>query len=110
MSTTANQSQAMDVMGARGYQAALAGVEWATFNIASQAVSAPAAWSGCATAAAIPLVLASFSVTVNCAATSAVEGVSTMWIYSVSSVARTTGALVGDLNYVEQIATATLIR
>ncbi len=112
LSTTQNQSQAMDVMGARGYQAALAGVEWAAFNVTQQAVSSPVAWAGCVMGATVTVGgnLAPFSpVTVNCVATSAVEGASTMWIYSVSSVANAGGAA-GDVNYVEQIATARLPR
>ncbi|MBU1425324.1 MAG: hypothetical protein KKH12_07740 [Gammaproteobacteria bacterium] len=33
-STAQNQSQAMDTMGSRAYQAANAGIEWAAYNIA----------------------------------------------------------------------------
>lgn len=111
LSTTQHQSQTMDVMGARAYQAALAGVEWAAFNVSQQAVSSPAAWAGCAAGAAVTVAgnLAPFTVTVNCSATSAVEGVSTLWVYAVSSVAQTAGAA-GDLNYVEQVATARLAK
>jgi hypothetical protein len=55
--------------------------------------------------------LAAFSpVTVNCSATSAVEGVSTLWVYDVSAVAATTGSAPGNANYVEQVATAKLAR
>ena len=43
-STTQNQTQAMDVMGSRAYQAADAGIEWAAYNIElNPAVSAAAA-------------------------------------------------------------------
>lgn len=110
LSTTQNQSQAMDIMAARGYQAALAGVEWAAYNVSQQPASSPAPWAGCTTGQSVAVGgnLAPFSpVTVNCAATSGVEGASTLWVYAVSSVARTAGAP-GDLNYVEQIATARL--
>lgn len=111
LSTTQNQSQAMDVMGARGYQAAQAGVEWAAFNVSQQVVNSPLAWAGCtpATAVAVAGNLAPFTVTVSCTATSAVEGTSTMWIYDIRAVANTAGAA-GGANYVEQVATARLVR
>ncbi len=111
MSTTQHQSQTMDVMGARGYQAALAGVEWAAFQVASSPASAVSA-APCATVFPLNTLsgdLASFTVTVNCSATSAVEGGSTTWAYSVSAVAQTAGAA-GDVNYVEQVATAKMAR
>jgi MSHA biogenesis protein MshP len=112
LSTTQNQSQAMDVMGARAYQAALAGVEWAAFNVAASPASAPAAWTGCTAGATVVVGgnLAAFSpVTVNCSASSSVEGASTIWVYDVSTVARTAGTA-GNTNYVEQVATAKLAR
>ncbi|BBI98650.1 hypothetical protein FGKAn22_03430 [Ferrigenium kumadai] len=110
LSVTQNQSQAMDVMGARAYQAALAGVEWAAYNVNVQPVSAATAWGCVASSVTVGGNLAAFSpVTVNCSATSAVEGVSTVWIYDVSAVASAGGAS-GDLNYVEQVATAKFAR
>jgi MSHA biogenesis protein MshP len=112
LSTTQNQSQTIDVLGARAYQAALAGVEWAAFNVNQQPVNAAAPWAGCAAAQAVTVggSLAIFSpVSVSCSATSAVEGVDTVWIYSVSSVAHTSG-VAGSSTYVEQIATSTLVK
>ncbi|MDD2775681.1 MAG: hypothetical protein PHU06_06985 [Gallionella sp.] len=114
LSTTQNQSQTMDVMGARAYQAALAGLEWAAFQVANSPISSPIA-TLCATsfvpntATALGGNLAPFSVTVNCRTTSAVEGASMIWVYNISSVAQTVG-VAGDVNYVEQIATAKLVR
>lgn len=113
LSTTQHQSQAMEVMGARAYQAALAGVEWAAFNVANSASGVE--WVGCT--ATVPAAtinglagnLAPFTVAVNCAATSAVEGTSMIWIYDVSAVANT-GGNPGDVGYVEQVATAKLAR
>jgi len=105
LSTTQNQSQAQDVLGSRAYQAARAGIEWAAFNVASSPASAPAAWNGC-TQGATPLVtlggnLSTFTVTVNCSATSAVDG-TLIWIYDVSAVAKTTGSIPGNPNYTER--------
>lgn len=109
LSTTQNQSQTMDVMGARAYQAALAGVEWAAFNASNQAGAAWAA--GCPVSSALALAgnLAPFAVTVNCSMTFAFEAASAVIVFDVSAVARTAGAP-GDVNYVEQIAEAKLVR
>lgn len=111
LSTTQNQSQTMDVMGSRGYQAALAGVEWAAFNVAQQPLSASAAWASCTAgqSVSVPSIAAFSPVTVNCSATSAVEATTTIWLYDVSAVAATGGAP-GDANYIEQVATAKLAR
>lgn len=112
LSTTQNQSQALEVLGARGFQAALAGVEWAAFNVNQQPVNSATPWAGCASAQALTVggSLAAFSpVSVSCSATSAVEGTNTRWIYSVSSVAHTAGTS-SSANYVEQIATSTLVK
>lgn len=108
ISTTQHQSQALDVMGSRAYQAARAGIEWAAFNIAT----GPVPWAGCAPAAiALAGELAAFSpVTVNCAVASHVEGAATIWVYDVSAVAATAGAAPGNLNYVERQLNARLGR
>ena len=42
-STVQNQSQAMDAMGSRAYEAANAGIEWAAYNIATSPGVAKAA-------------------------------------------------------------------
>lgn len=112
LSSTQNQSQAMDLMKARGYQAALAGVEWAAYNVNQQAENSPAAWDGCATGAHVVVGgnLAPFSpVTVNCTAVSYVEGTTMRWVYTVEAVARTAGSA-GDENYVEQTSAVKLVK
>jgi len=108
ISTTQQQSQALDVMGSRAYQAARAGIEWAAFNVAN----GPVPWGACAPGANVAVGgdLSAFTVTVNCAAASHVEGGSTIWIYDVSAVAATTGAAPGSLNYVERELSARLGR
>ncbi len=102
-STNQHQSEAMDVLGSRAYQAARAGVEWAAYYVVQSPASAPAAWAGCAPATPITLAgdLAQFTVTVNCSAVPHVEGVSTVWIYDVSSTA-TLGGPVGSPGYIER--------
>ena len=107
LSTTQHQSQAMEISGARAYQAALAGIEWATFNVANGA----APWAGCAQGGT-PVVaggnLAAYTVTVFCTRTQYTEGAATVYIYAVTSMAKLTGSVAGDVNYVEQVATARL--
>ncbi len=118
-STTQNQAQSMDVTGARAYQAALAGVEWAAYNVGQQTSSPLTRWSQCtsATLAAPTLTtvavggnLSSFTVKVGCYSTSYVEGGTTQWVYNVTSTASLNSSVPGGVNYVEQVATATLIK
>ena len=113
LSTTQQQSDALDVLGARGYQAARAGIEWAAFNVTQSPANAPAAWSGCAQNTT-PLGtlggnLSAFTVTVNCAAASYVEAASTIWIYDISAVA-VTGGSPGSPGYIERVISAKMGR
>jgi MSHA biogenesis protein MshP len=107
-STTQHQGAAMDVMGSRAYQAARTGIEWAAYQVVNSASSAPAA-VGCVTnfaAGTLGGTLSPFAVTVNCAAASHVEGVSTIWIYDVSAVACTEPvcpSAAPGANYVERV-------
>lgn len=110
-STTQHQSSAMDVMGARGYQAARAGIEWAAYQVAASPASAAAA-TGCATniaAGSLGGTLTPFAVAVTCNASSHIEGVSTVWVYDVTSTA-TTGGAPGDAGYVERVINVRLGR
>ena len=112
LSTTQQQSDALDVLGARGYQAARAGIEWAAFNVTQSPASAPAAWSGCkqpSTPGTLGGNLSAFTVTVNCVAASYVEGTSTIWIYDISAVAVTGGAP-GSPGYIERDISAKMGR
>lgn len=103
LSTTQQQSAALDVMGARAYQAAHAGIEWAAFQVGNSPLNAASA-ATCATNFAqnsLGGTMAPFVVTVTCAAASHVEGTSTVWIYDVNAVAQTAGNP-GDPGYVER--------
>ena len=90
LSTTQHQSAALDVMGARAYQAARAGVEWGAYQVlpASGAAFATACRSG-PTASTVSLTntLAGFNVNVECSATSHGGGAATLWVYSLTSTA-----------------------
>jgi MSHA biogenesis protein MshP len=97
-STSQHQSSAMDVMGSRAYQAARAGIEWQAFYVVNSASNAAASVPECG---ANSLTLSPFTVTVNCAAASHVEGVSTVWIYDVSAVAA--AGVVNEQGYIERV-------
>lgn len=103
LSTTQHQSEAMDVMGARAYQAARAGIEWAAFKVNSSPVNAPAA-ATCSTTFTNTLggTLAPFTVVVTCTPTRYTEGTATIWIYDVTAVA-STGGVSGNQDYVERV-------
>lgn len=104
-STTQHQSSAMDVMGSRAYQAARAGVEWAAHHVTISPASSPAAWTGCAASQTVAVggTLAPFSpVNVDCNATSHIESGSTVWVYDITSTART-GGVPGDASYIERV-------
>ena len=103
LSTSQQQSSALDVMGARAYQAARAGIEWAAFGVSQTAAGVQ--WAGCASPPSFGVLggtLAPFSVAVTCAAASSVEGTSTFWIYDVTATANTAGNP-GDIGYVERV-------
>ncbi|HXU92161.1 MAG TPA: hypothetical protein VFP33_00745 [Gallionella sp.] len=108
ISTTQNQSQSMDLMGSRAYQAARAGIEWAAFNVAN----GPVPWAGCPAAPGAPVAmdgnLAVFTVTVTCVSAPFVEGGATVWVYDVTSTAVVTGAVPGSPDYVERQLNARL--
>lgn len=122
LSTNQQQSEALDVLGARAYQAARSGIEWGAFQIVQSQVS-PAFVTACqagATAASfVPAAttLSKFNVTVSCNAKSFVEpqdvvigGVTTtihtaaspLWIYQLNVVAVANTATVGTPGYVER--------
>lgn len=107
-STSQHQSSAMDVMGSRAYQAARAGIEWQAHYVVNSASNAASAVPQCGTnnLGALGGTLLPFTVTVNCAAASHVEGALTIWIYDVSAVACTEAACPSaapGANYVERI-------
>lgn len=110
LSTTQQQSAALDVLGARAYQAARTGIEWGAYQVlpASAAAFATACRPGPTTQAvtSLPNTLSGFSVNAGCSATSHVEGASTLWVYSLTSTA--TQGTVATPNYVERQMTVTI--
>jgi MSHA biogenesis protein MshP len=108
LSTSQQQSSALDVMGARAYQAARAGIEWAAFGVSQTASGVQ--WAGCAPATNIGVLggtLAPFNVVVACTSSSYAEGTSTFWTYDVTATAQTAGSA-GDTGYVERVISVKL--
>lgn len=110
LSTTQQQGAALDVLGARAYQAARAGIEWGAYQVlpASAAAFATACRAGTTSQVVAPLpnTLAGFSVNAVCGATSHVEDASTLWVYSLTSTATQGTAATPD--YVERQMTVTI--
>ncbi len=113
--TAQQQSAALDVMGARAYHAARAGVEWSAFQVLQSGVAGAGFVGACqapgGTTRTLPALggtLAPFVVNVSCAAASHAEAASTVWVYSISAVASTTGSAPGAPDYVERQVQATI--
>lgn len=105
-----NQSQAMDVLGSRAYQAANAGIEWAAYNIAKNPGVAGANAFGPTAGNALGGNLSAFDVTVAYTAQAtndevvAGAGVGTVWTYDITASAVYGSA--GSANYVERVVKA----
>ena len=119
LSTTQHQSAALDVMGARAYQASRAGIEWAAFQLVQSSVAGGAFATDCrganteATRIVSSVTLAGTLTTFNpvsvfCWATSAVENTTTVWVYSIASSAVTAAATVGSPDYVERVISVSI--
>ncbi|HEU0219775.1 MAG TPA: hypothetical protein VFQ98_03085 [Gallionella sp.] len=112
--TAQQQSSALDVMGARAYQASRAGIEWGAFQVIQSGVAGGAFATACqpgpaSSSVALANTLSGFNVNVQCSATSHVEGASTLWVYSISSVAATGGAA-GQQDYIERQMSVTIVQ
>ena len=101
LSTTQQQSAALDVLGSRAYQAARAGIEWGAYQaLRSSSCSVPT------TLAALPGTLANFTVTVQCSSTAALEAGTAITIYQLISTA--TQGTPATPNYVERQMSVTI--
>lgn len=105
LSTTQQQSAALDVMGARAYQAAKAGIEWGAYQVLRN--------GGCpvspSVVAGLPNTLANFTVTVNCSSAPTTEGGVPVIIYQLNSTANTPGGAATP-DYVERQMSVTIAK
>lgn len=112
LSTTQQQSAALDVLGSRAYQAARAGIEGGAYQVlpasavSGFAISCRAGAAPNQQIAALPNTLAGFTVNVQCGAASAVEGTNTVWVYNLTSTA--TQGTVATPDYVERVVSVTI--
>lgn len=116
------QDSALEVLGARAYQASRAGVEWGTFQISHSQVAGASFATSCQTGtSSVPAMpttqpdLAgtpfspSYTLAISCFATSHVENAGTVWAYGlVATVSGVEGASPGMANYVERRIQATI--
>jgi MSHA biogenesis protein MshP len=94
LSRTSHISSALDIQGARAYQAARAGIEWAAW----QAIQNPV--PSCV-AAPPPLILPPFSVDVSCVPSVPYnDGADVVVVYQVTSTA--TSGLPGEVDFVQR--------
>ena len=102
LSTTQQQSVALDVLGSRAYQASRAGIEWGAYQVLQN--------GGCPATpqvlAALPGTLANFTVTVQCSSTAASEAGTAITIYQLTSTA--TQGTPATPNYVERQMSVTI--
>jgi MSHA biogenesis protein MshP len=107
LSTAQQQSAALDVLGARAYQAARTGIEWGAYQIIQSDVAASGFAGACQTGGvlpqpgALPGTLSGFGVSVGCSASAHSEVAATVTMYRLTSTA-STGAPAGAPDYVER--------
>lgn len=112
LSTTQQQSSALDVMGARAYQAARAGIEWGAYQVLPNSAVPGGFATNCRAGATsqvlapLPNTLSGFSVNVQCESTAHSEASATVTIYQLTSTAMQ-GA-VATPAYVERQMTVTI--
>lgn len=110
--TTQQQSAALDVTGARAYQAARAGIEWGAYQVLPNSAIpggfATSCRAGATSQAVAPLpnTLAGFGVNVQCVSTSHSEASAIVTIYQLTSTA--TRGTPAAPDYVERQMQATI--
>jgi MSHA biogenesis protein MshP len=101
--TAQQQSSALDVLGSRAYQAALAGKEWGAYQVLQNSMS-------CTPSPNNPLTLAGnlsgFTVNVNVACNPYIETASAVAVFTLTSTA--TQGVPGQSGYVERVMQATI--
>jgi MSHA biogenesis protein MshP len=110
LSTTQQQSSAMDVQGSRAYQAARAGIEWGAYQVLRN--SAGAFSTACLAGTTpqpltgLPNTLANFTVTVTCSSVSTTDGTTPLIVFQLLSTAYQGTSP----NYVERQITVTIAK
>ena len=101
LSRTGHISSALDIQGARAYQAARAGIEWAAWQtIDPQALQPSPAPCPVPTVLTLTGTLAGFAVNVGCTRTVETDGADTVVIYQITSTA--TSGVAGEVDFVQR--------
>jgi MSHA biogenesis protein MshP len=108
-SNTQQLTGAQDLQGSRAYWAARAGLEWAIAGVVATAPVAPAVTppATCPVSAA-PSLVDGFSLTIGCTKQTYSEAGASINIFQFTSVARSAGATVGSVGYIERSLSATM--
>ena len=112
ISTTQQQSAALDVLGARAYQASRAGIEWGAYQVIQSGVVGGVFATACQPGptsqvlAALPNTLANFTVQVDCSSTAASEASATVTMYQLTSTAKQ--GTVATPDYIERQMSVTI--
>jgi MSHA biogenesis protein MshP len=110
VSTTQQQSTALDVMGSRAYQASRAGIEWGAFqvlrNTAGAFATACLAGTPSQALTGLPNTLANFTVAVTCSSVSTTDGGTPLTVYQLTSTANQ-GV---SPSYVERVISVTIAK
>ncbi|MEO6975338.1 MAG: pilus assembly PilX N-terminal domain-containing protein [Gallionella sp.] len=104
LSTNQQQSAALDVLGARAYQAARAGIDWGAYQaLINKSCALNPSNTPLPT---LPNTLANFTVTVGCSPAAASEASATVTMYQLTSTANQ--GTVATPNYVERQISVTI--
>jgi len=107
LSSTQHTASALDIQGARAYQAARAGIEWAAYQGVRNAAGFACATAGSSTGAInFGGDLASFTTTVTCNSSVFDEAGNSVRVYAITSTA--VSGTPGGIDYVQRILTATV--
>jgi MSHA biogenesis protein MshP len=93
LSTTQQQSAALDVLGSRAYQASRAGIEWGAYQVLPNSAVPGGFAANCRagatsqTVSPLPDMLAGFNVNVQCSATAHSDAAATVTVYQLTSTA-----------------------
>ena len=111
LSRTSHISSALDIQGARAYQAARAGIEWAAWQVVDPQNPPPNPAPPCPaspTVLALTGTLAAFAVSVSCTRTDTIDGVDTVVVYQITSTASVGAA--GEVDFVQRQIQASFSR
>ena len=102
LSRTSHISSALDVQGARAYQAARVGIEWAAWQVVDPQNLQPAPTPCPVSPTTLTLggTFGAFTVEVSCTLTLETDGTDTVAVYQIVSTA--SSGVAGELDYVER--------